>query len=90
MSRTRLSPTLSRQAGRIVCTHCSHDLGPAGEPWKQNARLSTHPVAEMPGAGSGIHKSVVLRRFACPSCAALLDSEVAMPEDPFLDDVVFG
>ena len=32
---------------------------------------------------------VVLRRFACPACGALLDSETALPEDPFLDDVLF-
>ena len=32
---------------------------------------------------------VVLRRFACPGCGALLDSETALPEDPFLNDVLF-
>jgi acetone carboxylase gamma subunit len=31
---------------------------------------------------------VVLRRFSCPECGALLDTETAMPDDPFLDDVL--
>jgi acetone carboxylase gamma subunit len=70
--------------------HCHHDLGPAGQSWKQNARLSSQPVCELPGAGSGANSAVLLRRFACPGCATLLDSEVALPDDPFLDDIVLG
>ncbi|MDB5999601.1 MAG: Acetone carboxylase gamma subunit, partial [Rhizobacter sp.] len=31
---------------------------------------------------------VVLRRFSCPQCGGLLDTETAMPDDPFLDDVL--
>ena len=27
-------------------------------------------------------------RFACPQCGHLLDTETALPEDPFLEDVV--
>ncbi|MEN9763529.1 MAG: hypothetical protein RI906_3355 [Pseudomonadota bacterium] len=90
MSQRRISPALAQQSGRIVCMHCSHDLGPAGQPWKHSAKLSTQPVCQLPGAGSGVNPSVVLRRFACPGCATLLDSEVALPDDPFLDDVVLS
>jgi acetone carboxylase gamma subunit len=32
----------------------------------------------------------VIRRFSCPSCGALLDSETALPGEPFLEDVVLG
>jgi acetone carboxylase gamma subunit len=31
---------------------------------------------------------VLLRRFYCPGCGALLDSEMALPGEPFLDDLV--
>jgi acetone carboxylase gamma subunit len=42
----------------------------------------------MPGASLTAQADVVLRKFGCPSCGALLDTETAMPEDPFLDDVL--
>lgn len=88
MTRRRISPTLVQEHGAICCAACGHALGPAGLPWKHKAALSTLPAAQMPGAGSGINADVLLRRFACPACAALLDSEVALPGDPFLDDIV--
>ena len=31
---------------------------------------------------------VVLRRFSCPRCGHLLDTETALPDDPFLEDLV--
>ncbi len=31
---------------------------------------------------------LLLREFMCPGCGALLDSEVALPGDPFLKDRV--
>jgi hypothetical protein len=40
------------------------------------------------GAGSNVEPRVVLRRFACPRYGHLLDTEAALPEDPFLEDVV--
>ena len=88
MTRRRISPTLVHEDGSLCCAACGHALGPAGQPWKAHAVLSTVAAATLPGAGSGIHPQVQLRRFACPQCAALLDSELALPGDPFLDDVV--
>ena len=41
------------------------------------------------GAEQHVCNRVVLRRFACPGCGALLDSETALPEDPFLNDILF-
>ncbi len=88
MSKRRLSPTLVQDQGRICCASCGHDLAPAGQGWKAKAALSVVAVDKLPGAGSGIDTAVVIRRFACPTCATLLDSETALPEDPFLEDVV--
>jgi len=42
----------------------------------------------MAGASMTAQPEVVLRRFSCPGCGALLDTETAMPDDPFLDDVL--
>ena len=88
MTRKRISPTLVHDGGKICCAACNHPLATAGQAWKHNAALSSVAAADLPGAGSGINRDVLVRRFACPKCAALLDSEIALPEDPFLDDIV--
>lgn len=84
----RISETLVGHAGGIGCRGCGYVLAPAGESWKARAALSTLPVRSLPGTASAVEEKVVLRRFACPQCGALLDTEVAMPEDPFLEDRV--
>jgi len=52
--------------------------------------LNVTAVARLPGAGLGVDPDVVIRQFCCPACGALLDSETALPGDPFLEDVVTG
>ena len=86
--KKRISETLFVEAGRICCAACAHPLAPAGTGWKMAAALSTVPVRTLPGAGSNVEPRVVLRRFACPQCGHLLDTETALPEDPFLEDIV--
>jgi len=86
--RRRVSETLFAEGGNTCCASCSGPLAPAGTSWKQAAALSAIPVAKLPGAGSNIEPRVVLRRFACPHCGHLLDTETALPEDPYLEDVV--
>jgi acetone carboxylase gamma subunit len=86
--KKRISETLMVENGKICCMACSHPLAPAGTTWKKSAALSTVPVHALPGTGSNVEPSVVLRRFACPQCGHLLDTETALPEDPFLEDVV--
>ena len=34
------------------------------------------------------NNTFLLREFVCPGCGALLDSEIALPGDPFLEDIV--
>jgi len=41
------------------------------------------------GAAYSTGEMVVLRRFFCPQCSALLDTETALAGDPYLDDVLF-
>ena len=88
MSR-RFSTTLESDEGEIRCRKCAHALGPGGAPWKRNAAMTEIPMrgaARVPYSGG---ERILLRRFASPGCGALLDSETALPEDPFLDDVLF-
>jgi acetone carboxylase gamma subunit len=73
---------------KIACQACERPLVASGEPWKPSALVKELP---MQGAGGDAYASadhVVLRQFYCPGCAALLDTETAMSEDPFLNDVI--
>lgn len=88
MTRRRISETLVVESKNIVCVSCGYLLAPSATPWKAKAKLTTVPLTGMPGAASAINPRVVLRRFSCPGCGALLDTETALPEDPFLEDVV--
>lgn len=83
----RQSRTLVVSDGSTSCMSCGFVLGPVGHPWKSQARLSITKVKEIPGSTKSTHTDVVIRHFSCPKCAALLDSETALPEDPFLDDI---
>jgi acetone carboxylase gamma subunit len=86
--RKRISASLFAEGGQICCVSCSAPLAAANVSWKRKAALSTVPVDALPGAGSNVESRVVLRRFCCPQCGHLLDTETALPEDPFLEDVV--
>ena len=86
---TRISASLVvNEQGEIACMDCGHALGPAGKPWKEAARLSQTPLRGAAGKPYSNAANVLLRRFFCPGCAALLDSETALAEDPFLQDIV--
>ncbi len=87
-----LSATLDRResAGTrsICCTACGHALAAAGHPWKPAATVRERPMAGIAGAPYSTGPRVQLREFFCPGCAALLDTETALPGDPFLTDIV--
>lgn len=88
----RLSNTLDitqdNGQARIVCAACQRELAAASESWKRKAALSERPANDLPGpyrTGQGL----LLRQFACPGCGALLDTELALPGEPFLEDRVY-
>lgn len=87
-----ISPTLEirRRANgdRICCRNCGYDLAPEGRPWKQAAAFKELSTDETSLEGAADRAATVVRLFVCRGCAALLDSETALPGDPFLDDVV--
>jgi acetone carboxylase gamma subunit len=86
--KKRISESLFVEAGKICCGSCAHPLAAVGTSWKEAVALSTVSVGSLPGAGSNVEPRVLLRHFACPECGRLLDTETALPEDPFLEDVV--
>jgi N-methylhydantoinase B len=70
------------------CSHCATRIAPAGAPWKSQARLWTRPVASLSGAAASVDARVEMRQFGCPACGTLLDAEIALPGDAYLDDIV--
>ena len=89
MTGIRISATLVVDEARtIACMVCGHALGPAGAPWKPHARLDEHAMQGAGGAPYSNAERVLLRRFFCPGCGALLDTESALAGDPFLTDIV--
>ncbi|SED91557.1 hypothetical protein SAMN05443249_5898 [Beijerinckia sp. 28-YEA-48] len=52
--------------------------------------MSETPAADLPGQGLGIGLDVMIRQFSCKQCGALLDTEVALSGDPFLNDRLFS
>ncbi|MGE5147466.1 MAG: acetone carboxylase subunit gamma [Candidatus Eiseniibacteriota bacterium] len=91
MSR-RVSPTLEIRAtadgDRVCCSKCGAALVPAGQPWKPAAALDESPMKGAGGAAYSVSDKVLLRRFTCKGCGTLLDTEMALPGEPFLNDVV--
>jgi acetone carboxylase gamma subunit len=88
----RVSPTLdirtTAEGERVCCSKCGAALVPAGQPWKPAASLDETPMRGAGGAAYSVSDKVLLRRFTCRGCGALLDTEMALPGEPFLDDVV--
>ena len=90
MSRL-VSQRLELRAGAggdaVCCRGCGREIAPAGAGWKHKAVLRQTRLSER-AAVYTTHPDLLLREFACPGCGALLDSEIALPGDPFLEDRV--
>ncbi len=88
----RMSQTLklagSGDARSVTCSQCDYAIGPAGQAWKPHATLQEGPIRDMGGPYTA-GEQVLLRNFTCPQCGTLLDTEIALAEDPFLDDIIF-
>jgi acetone carboxylase gamma subunit len=83
-----ISPTLVARDGRTCCRACGHAVAPLDAAWKDHAVLDERPIAEVGGPVFATDGGVLLRRFFCPGCGGLLDSETALPGEPFLIDRV--
>ncbi|MCL4744526.1 MAG: hypothetical protein KJZ83_03830 [Burkholderiaceae bacterium] len=89
-TRKILSESLVQEGDQLRCRKCLHLVASSGGRWKTTAPMRSIACADLPGAGSSVNPEVILRQFFCPGCAALLDTEIAMPADPFLDDIVIS
>lgn len=91
MSR-RLSRALTLADGEngptIQCAKCGHALAQGGASWKAGATMQEVPMRGAGGAAYSGGEQVLLRRFSCPNCGSLLDSETAVAGDDYLEDVV--
>ena len=94
MSQSRpISPTLDIRdvvgSDQICCRSCGYVLAPAGQPWKAATTIREMPTEMLAHeAATGEPADTVLRLFVCRGCGALLDSETALPKEPFLEDIV--
>jgi len=84
----QLSHTLNANKNTVSCIGCGHSLGPTTSNWKISANLDEQYLKEL-GSPYTTGEQVMLRKFSCPACGALLDSELALPEDPFLEDIIY-
>jgi N-methylhydantoinase B len=72
-------------SGAVQCTWCGHELAPAGADWKEHAALHRSPLTK-----AGPHRpdtgEFALIESCCPSCGTLLETELALRDDPPLHD----
>jgi N-methylhydantoinase B len=87
-SRMPISEYLQRVAdGSTQCTWCGEAVAPAGEDWKEHARLRRSPLSAA-GPQRGAGDEFNLFEALCPSCGTLLDVDLARGEDGPLHDRV--
>lgn len=90
MSRKRISLTLEMADGRVCCGHCHTPICSTEQIWKEHSSLTEVSAADLPGQGLGVGRDVLIRQFSCKQCGSLLDTEVALSGDPFLNDRLFS
>jgi acetone carboxylase gamma subunit len=91
--RTYISPTLQIRRiaddDKICCTRCGYALAGVGSAWKQAAIVRETPTDELVNEMlTDTRAETVLRQFVCRGCGSLLDTETALPGEPFLEDTL--
>ena len=77
-----------KDGAEIQCAKCGHAIGPGGQPWKPGAMVREVSMRGVGGQSYTSGEKVILRRFSCPKCGSLLDTETALQGEPFLYDIV--
>lgn len=86
---TRISESLKLNSRKqITCNNCGYEFCSSSDYWKNFAHVNEVPLAGLGGRPYTNAPSALLRMFYCPECATLLDSETALSEDPYLNDIV--
>jgi N-methylhydantoinase B len=82
----RISEWLQRSAdGSTQCTRCGTAVAPVEADWKEHAALRRLPI-ERAGPLRAPVGEFFLLESSCPGCAALLDADVVLGDDPPLHD----
>ena len=85
----RFSNTLDIEQGsdglRLCCNSCKHPIAGTDRNWKHGAILIERPAHELEGPYR-TGRDLLLRHFSCARCGALLDTEMALPGEPWIDD----
>jgi N-methylhydantoinase B len=85
---------VAAEGGRSVACRCGHVICAQEQNYKKHVVMSEKPVNE-----AGMHIQVspyvpkdrfVWREFYCPGCALLLTNELALAEDPVLEEVILA
>ena len=61
---------------RIRCSRCFHVFCQFGEDWQKHCKKRTFPPVKAGPLMSDLEGSYLLEKFYCPSCGALLESEL--------------
>lgn len=75
------------EALRVHCAHCDYVLQQGPGAWKAASVLRERPLSDLLPVYTG-SKALLLRERFCPACYSQLDTEVAMPGDPPLEDII--
>lgn len=84
---------LDPETETISCTECGHTICDAGENYKRHCAMESEPLEDVgPGFESPAElldsdHDVRFRQFYCPSCAVLVEHEIARADDPILQDI---
>jgi len=84
---------LDPETETVSCTECGHTICNAEEDYKLHCAMESEPLEELgPGFESPAElldadHDVQFRQFYCPSCAVLIDHEIARAEDRILQDI---
>lgn len=78
-------------AGHWHCARCAHPLGAANGNYKLAARLEQLPIAKanphIQHAYLRIDAALVWRRYHCPNCGLILDTDIAQADEAPLWDI---
>jgi N-methylhydantoinase B len=82
---------LAVRGRRYACAKCAADLGSIEDNYKRSCIQKDLPIeASNPIVGDPkrfIDPQVQFRQFACPGCGLLIESEIAVADEPVLRDV---
>ena len=75
----------------LACAHCGRGLGAGASGYRSGCCELDLPLAEIGreflSPADEIGEPLVLRRYLCPGCGSVLDSEVRRPTDPPSQDL---